>query len=140
MKKIIFTVLCVVIGIVLCMFDSVSRGLFLSLSLVVCLSLFGGFPYVVVCTILGLLLDFLNFSLPFFAFIYLYISVGCVWIKRFLFKMNSFVCLSLWLVSLTFTCLISGNFTLSSSFLCTLLFCVFYWLLKGVKIEKNNKI
>ena len=140
MKRIIFTVLCVIIGIVLCMFDSVCRGLFLSLSLAVCLSLFGGAPFVTVCTIFGILLDFLNFSLPFFAFIYLYISVGCVWIKGFLFKENLLVYFAFWLVSIVFTCLVSGVFSLFGSVLCALSFFVFYWILKGVNFEKNNKI
>lgn len=140
MKKIIFTAMCIVAEIVLCMFDSVNRGLFLSLSLVVCLSLFGGFRYIAVCAVFGLFLDFLNFSLPFFAFIYLYISAGCVWIKGFLFKKNLLVCLFFWLVSLSFTCLISGSFTLFGCVLSTLSFFVFYWLLKGVNFEKNNKI
>ena len=140
MKKIIFTILCIVLGAVLCMFDSVSRGLFLSLSLVVCLSLFGGFPWVTVCTIFGILLDFLNYSLPFYTFIYLYISIGCVWIKGFLFKQNFLVSFSFWLVSIIFTCLVLGEFSLFGSVLCALLFFVFYGVLKGVNFEKNSKI
>ena len=140
MKKIIFTVLCVIAGVVFCLFDSVCRGLFVSLSLVVCLSLFGGFPWVTVCTIFGILLDFLNYSLPFYAFIYLYISVGCVWIKGFLFKENFLVYFAFWLVSVVFTCLVSGIFSLFGSVLCALSFFVFYWILKGVNFEKNNKI
>lgn len=140
MKKIIFTALCMVAGVVLCMLDSAIHGLFFSLSLVVCLSLFYGTPYVAVCTIFGMVLDFFNYSLPFFTFIYLYISVGCVWIKGFLFKKNSFVSLSFWLGSLTFTCLVSGSFTLFNCVLSTLSFFVFYGILKGVNFEKNNKI
>ena len=140
MKKIIFSALCMLAGVVWCMLDSTIRGLFLSLPLVVCLSLFGGAPMVTICTIFGLFLDFFNYSLPFFAFIYLYISVGCVWIKGFLFKMNFFVCFVFWLVSFTFTCLISGNFSFFGCVLSAFSFLAFYGILKGVNIEKNNKI
>ena len=140
MKRIIFTVLCIIAGVVLCVFDNTIHGLFLSLSFAVCLSLFGGAPFVTVCTVFGLILDFLNYSLPFYAFVYLYISVGCVWVKGFLFKMNSFVCLAFWLVSFAFTCLLSGSFTLFGCILNALSFLVFYVVLKGVNFEKNSTI
>ena len=140
MKRIIFTVLWVVIGGVLCMFDSVEFGVFLSLSLAVCLSLFGGIPFVTVCTVFGMFMDFLNYSLPFYAFIYLYISLGCVWIKGFLFKTNFIICFFFWFVSIVFTCLISGEFSLLGCVLNSLSFFVFYVILKGAKFEKNSKI
>lgn len=137
MKRIVF--LCTA-GIVASVFDSEVFGLFITLSLSVCLSLFGGAPFVVICTIFGILLDFWKFSLPFYAFIYLYISVGCVWIRGFLFKANFGANLIFWLVSIIFTHLVSYEFSFLGFVLNALSFLVFYRILKGVKIEKNSKI
>lgn len=140
MKKIIFCLLCIASGVVFSLCDSLSRGLFLSLPLCVLLPLFGGVPFVSVCCVIGLLRDFLNYSLPFYAFIYLYISVGCVWIKGFLFKTNFLICFAFWLVSIIFACLLSNQFSLLGFVLNALSFLVFYVIIKGAKIEKNNTI
>lgn len=140
MKKNLFTTLCVVAGILLSVWDSKNLGLFLSLSLSVCLSLLGGTPWVAICTLFGMTIDFLNYSMPFYAFIYLYISVGCVWIKGFLFKITYISGFFFWLASSCFAYLISGEASLRFSILNTLGFFVFYMLLKGLKIEKNYKI
>ena len=140
MKKILFTALGVAIGILLSVWDSKISGLFLSLSLSVCLSLLGGAPWVVICTLFGMVIDFFNYSMPFYAFIYLYISVGCVLIKGFLFKITYISGFFFWLASSFFAHFITGEASFRFSFLNALGFFVFYMLLKGLKIEKNYKI
>lgn len=140
MKKIIHTSLFIISGILLSFWDSAGRGIFLSLSLSVCLSLFGGGFWVAVCAIFGGILDMLNYSFPFFLFIYLYISLGCVWIKSFLFKINFILCVFFYLASVGFACLVSGEFTPFGFVLNTVGFLAFYGILKGIKFEKNYKI
>ena len=140
MKKTLFIMICLALGVALCLLDSVNFTLFSALTFSVCISLFIGIPSVAMCAIFGMVIDTLNYSLPFYTFIFLYISSGCVWVRGFFFKIRFFSAFLFWITALGFACIITGKNFIDTFLVNVLFFPIFYVFLKGFKFEKNYKV
>ncbi len=112
MKKMLLFVTFFVTGFLFSLFDALFPDFCVSLIFVVWMSLFSSGGAVVISTLCGMFIDFLNYSAPFYTFIYLYISLGCVWCKNSLFKVNFLTFFVVCVVSLLLDFAFSGNGTL----------------------------
>ncbi len=154
MKK-AFKYLCFVLIIaVFTLFDSVFfKNIRLTLSLLISFSLYvKSDKAVYIFSLSGFLCDVISKTLPSFSFLYLYISLGCVWCEKILLNISgktvfliSFLGFLLFYFSmhiinmLTFFDVTTGfSFlfeSVSRAIFNSLLSFVFYYVLKGVKFE-----
>lgn len=76
------------VSVILSVIDSSFVFLRLSLVLLCCYSLKERTAAVVISGMCGIFCDLYGGSAPFYTFLYLYISIGCVWCRSFLYKVN----------------------------------------------------
>lgn len=125
--------------VVLSLTDSVLIFTRLSLVMAVCVSLTGSPLWVTISGLGGVLCDLYSETFPFYTFLYMYISLGCVFCRSLLFKARAVVFYIGALVSLTLFAAITGTprflpFVAGNSVVAPL----FYVLLK--KEMKSEKI
>lgn len=77
--------------IVLALLDSCLIFTRLSLVLAACVSLTGAYPWVIISGLGGVFCDLYSETFPFYTFLYLYISLGCVYLRSLLFKAGGVV-------------------------------------------------
>ena len=158
MKKILKAVCFLLVLITFAFWDSfVFKNIRLTLALLICCSLyFRDAKVIYIFSFTGLLCDLICKTLPCFSFLYLYISIGCVWCEKMflnigaktvllvsflgflafsistqLINMLAFYQVS---VSLTFFLKSTGFALINSS-----ISLIIYFLLRGLKFENHKK-
>ncbi len=124
--------------LVLALLDSTLIFTRLSLVLAVCVSLTGSPVWLAISGICGVFCDLYSETFPFYTFLYLYISLGCVYLRSLLFKVRGVVFFVAAAVALTLFAAITATprffLFVAGNTAATPVFYVF--LKKELKVEK----